>query len=61
MTVTLSNGATIVIAAGALSWRVNVPVGADDDVYVDPSSVERQHQRHQRRRHRHRDRTRRRR
>ena len=39
LTVTLSNGAIIVIAAGALSGTVNVPVAASDDVYVDPSSI----------------------
>ena len=36
---TLSNGATIVIAAGTLTGTVNVPVAASDDVYVDPTSV----------------------
>ena len=35
----MSNGAIIVIAAGALTGTVNVPVAASDDVYVDPTSV----------------------
>jgi len=37
--VTLSNGATITIAAGATSGSVNVPLAANEDVYVDPGSV----------------------
>ncbi|WP_140627733.1 immunoglobulin-like domain-containing protein [Methylibium rhizosphaerae] len=39
LSVTLSNGATITIAAGALSGTVDVPLAAADDVYVDPGSV----------------------
>ncbi|MCW5658842.1 MAG: tandem-95 repeat protein [Burkholderiaceae bacterium] len=37
--VSLSNGATITIAAGATSGTVNVPLAASDDVYADPTSV----------------------
>ncbi len=39
LTVTLSNGAVINVAAGALSGTVSVPVSASDDVYVDPTSL----------------------
>jgi hypothetical protein len=39
LTVTLSNGATLVINAGATSGTASVPLAASDDVYVDPSSV----------------------
>ncbi|MDB5799256.1 MAG: hypothetical protein JWL63_195, partial [Rhodocyclales bacterium] len=39
MTVTLSNGATISIAAGAFSGSTSVPLAASDDVYIDPTSV----------------------
>ena len=39
LTVALSNGATITIAAGAFTGTVDVPVAASDDVYVDPGSV----------------------
>ncbi|RYD13959.1 MAG: type I secretion protein, partial [Lysobacteraceae bacterium] len=39
LTVTLSNGATITIAAGQTSGTTSVVVAADEDVYVDPSSV----------------------
>ncbi|MBT9525792.1 MAG: large adhesive protein, partial [Rhizobacter sp.] len=39
LTVTLSNGAVINVAAGALSGSVSVPVAASDDVLVDPSSI----------------------
>src|SRR5262249_7735201 len=37
--VTLDNGATLTIAAGALSGTVSVPVAASDDVYVDPTTI----------------------
>ncbi|MBL0731034.1 immunoglobulin-like domain-containing protein [Piscinibacter sp. HJYY11] len=39
LTVNLSNGATITVTAGSLTGTVNVPVAADEDVYVDPTSV----------------------
>ncbi|MCR5882729.1 hypothetical protein LRS03_07625 [Rhizobacter sp. J219] len=39
LSVTLSNGATITVTAGSLSGTVNVPVTADEDVYVDPTSI----------------------
>ncbi|MFO1219881.1 MAG: immunoglobulin-like domain-containing protein [Burkholderiaceae bacterium] len=39
LTVTLSNGATITIAAGATSGTVNVPFAANEDVYLDPTTV----------------------
>ena len=48
VTVTLSNGATINIAAGASSGTVSVPAPADD-VYVDASSVS-SHDQHRHRR-----------
>jgi surface adhesion protein len=39
LTVTLSNGATITVTAGSLSGTVTVPVTANEDVYVDPTSI----------------------
>src|SRR3546814_20021283 len=39
LTVSLSNGATIVIAAGAFSGTTSVAVAADEDVYIDPPSI----------------------
>ena len=39
MTVTLSNGETITIAAGDSSGTVDVAVAADEDVYVDADSI----------------------
>src|SRR3546814_16250243 len=39
LTVSLSNGATIVIAAGAFSGTTSVAVAADEDVYIDPTSI----------------------
>ena len=39
MSVTLSNGVTITIAAGSLSGSTSVPLAAEDDVYIDPDSV----------------------
>ncbi|HSD38720.1 MAG TPA: VCBS domain-containing protein [Rhodocyclaceae bacterium] len=39
LTVTLSNGATISIAAGAFSGSVDVPLASRDDAYVETDSV----------------------
>ncbi|WP_434626616.1 retention module-containing protein [Pseudomonas sp. Z1-29] len=39
LTVTLSNGAVIVIPAGQLTGSVNVPLAPNDTVYNDPSQV----------------------
>jgi T1SS-143 domain-containing protein len=39
VTVTLSNGAIITIAAGATQGKITVPVSTGDDVYLDPTSV----------------------
>ena len=39
VTVTLDNGETITIAAGETSGSVDVAVGADEDVYLDPDSI----------------------
>ena len=39
LTVTLDNGQSITIAAGATTGSVSVPVAASDDVYLDASSV----------------------
>ena len=39
VTVTLDNGETITIAAGETSGSVDVAVGADEDVYLDPDSM----------------------
>jgi surface adhesion protein len=39
LTVTLSNGQTITILAGTTSGSINVPLAADEDVYLDPDSV----------------------
>jgi large repetitive protein len=39
LTVTLQNGEVISITAGQLTGSVTVPVAANEDVYVDPSSV----------------------
>ncbi|MBT9525791.1 MAG: large adhesive protein, partial [Rhizobacter sp.] len=39
LSVTLSNGAVITVTAGSLSGSVTVPVAADEDVHLDPSSV----------------------
>ncbi|MDR8389194.1 retention module-containing protein, partial [Pseudomonas sp. JL2] len=39
LTVTLSNGAVIVIPAGQLTGSVNVPLAPNDTVYNDPSQI----------------------
>ncbi|WP_460115791.1 retention module-containing protein [Pseudomonas sp. H2_D02] len=39
LTVTLSNGAVIVIQAGQLTGSVNVPLAPNDTVYNDPSQI----------------------
>ncbi|MBA1195007.1 retention module-containing protein, partial [Pseudomonas entomophila] len=39
LTVTLSNGAAIVIAAGQTAGTVNVDVAANDTVYIDPRDI----------------------
>ena len=39
LTVTLSNGSTITITAGQFTGTVSVPVTADEDVYIDPTSI----------------------
>ncbi|QXN50470.1 retention module-containing protein [Pseudomonas fluorescens] len=39
LTITLSNGATIVIPAGQVTGSVNVPLTPNDSVYVDPSQI----------------------
>ena len=39
LTVTLSNGAVITVAAAQLTGTVSVPVAASDDVYVDASGL----------------------
>ncbi len=39
LTVTLSNGAVIVIPAGQLTGTVNVPLAPNDTVYNDPSQI----------------------
>jgi len=39
LTITLSNGATIVIGSGQLSGSVNVPLAANDTVYIDPTQL----------------------
>ncbi|MGA5719064.1 LapA family giant adhesin [Pseudomonas atacamensis] len=40
LTITLSNGAVIVIPAGATTGTVNVPLAPNDTVYNDPSQID---------------------
>ncbi|WP_350601503.1 retention module-containing protein, partial [Pseudomonas sp. 65/3-MNA-CIBAN-0223] len=40
LTITLSNGAVIVVAAGQTTGTVNVPLAPNDTVYNDPSQIE---------------------
>ncbi|WP_435034261.1 LapA family giant adhesin [Pseudomonas neuropathica] len=40
LTITLSNGAVIVIPAGATSGTVNVPLAPNDTVYNDPTQID---------------------
>ena len=39
LTITLSNGQTITIAAGQTSGSVNVPLADHNDAYIDPSNI----------------------